>query len=213
MARVKSDGIVRYYQTDALGSVIALTDSAGAIKTQYVYDSYGDTTVSGEASDNPFQYTGRENDNTGLYYYRARYYSPELQRFISEDPILRPMNLISVSPNRLFNKIVWFLPYLKSDPKKLQPYAYVGNGPINLRDPLGLTDCTYGCGLICGVLWTVVCSAQCGPAAPGCAIGCSIFAYVYCDFVCNQTCNPPKPPEPPKPPAPPAPPGDGGSTC
>ena len=33
------------------------------------------------------QYTGRENDGTGLYYYRARYYSPELARFISEDPI------------------------------------------------------------------------------------------------------------------------------
>lgn len=34
-----------------------------------------------------FQYTSRENDGTGLYYYRARYYSPEMQRFISEDPI------------------------------------------------------------------------------------------------------------------------------
>ena len=43
--------------------------------------------ITGEASDNPFQYTGRENDGTGLYYYRARYYSPELQRFISRDPI------------------------------------------------------------------------------------------------------------------------------
>ena len=38
-------------------------------------------------SDNPFQYTGRENDSTGFYYYRARYYAPELQRFVSEDPI------------------------------------------------------------------------------------------------------------------------------
>ena len=36
---------------------------------------------------NPFQYTGRENDATGLYYYRARYYSPTLRRFISEDPL------------------------------------------------------------------------------------------------------------------------------
>jgi RHS repeat-associated protein len=217
LARVKADGSVRYYQQDALGSVIGLVDDTGAVKTQYAYDPFGSVTVTGEASDNPFQYTGRENDNTGLYYYRARYYSPELQRFISEDPILRPMNLISVSPSRPLNKIVWFLPFLKSDPKKLQSYAFVANGPLNLKDPLGLTSyCDYGCGLICGVMWTVVCSAQCGPAAPACSIVCSIIAYNYCYFVCNETCKPPKPPDPPKPPvppAPPAPPGDGGSTC
>ncbi|MGE5894357.1 MAG: RHS repeat-associated core domain-containing protein [bacterium] len=57
------------------------------MRTQYTYDPFGNVTISGEASDNPFQYTGRENDGTGLYYYRARYYSPDMQRFISEDPI------------------------------------------------------------------------------------------------------------------------------
>ncbi|WP_447980245.1 RHS repeat-associated core domain-containing protein [Candidatus Nitrospira bockiana] len=41
----------------------------------------------GTASTSAFQYAGRENDGTGLYYYRARYYSPRLQRFISEDPL------------------------------------------------------------------------------------------------------------------------------
>ncbi len=61
------------------------------MKTTYAYGPFGNTSVTGEASDNPFQYTGRENDQSvlsgvegGLYYYRARYYSPELQRFISE---------------------------------------------------------------------------------------------------------------------------------
>jgi len=83
LTRIKSDGTLRYYQTDVLGSIIALTDETGAVKTQYTYDPFGNVTVSGEASDNPFQYTGRENDGTGLYYYRARYYSTELQRFIS----------------------------------------------------------------------------------------------------------------------------------
>ena len=71
-------------------------------------------TVTGEISDNPFQYTGRENDGTGLYYYRARYYSPELQRFISEDPI------------GLAGGDVNF-------------FAYVGNDPVNWVDQLGLT--------------------------------------------------------------------------
>jgi RHS repeat-associated protein len=104
---------VRFYLTDALGSVIALTDENGIVKTTYSYDPFGNTTISGEASDNPFQYTGRENDGTGLYYYRARYYSPELQRFISEDPI-------------------------GFDGGDVNLMAYVGNNPVNFVDPLGL---------------------------------------------------------------------------
>ena len=64
LARLKADGTVRYYQTDALGSIIALTDESGAIRTQYAYDPYGNVTITGEPSDNPFQYTGRENDGT-----------------------------------------------------------------------------------------------------------------------------------------------------
>jgi RHS repeat-associated protein len=86
LTRIKGT-VIRHYVTDALGSVIGLTDDTGVLRTTYTYDPFGNVTVSGEASDNPFQYTGRENDGTGLYYYRARYYSPELQRFISEDPI------------------------------------------------------------------------------------------------------------------------------
>jgi RHS repeat-associated protein len=105
--------VSRYYQTDALGSIIALTDDTGAIKTQYTYDPFGHATMSSEASDNPFQYTGRENDNTGLYYYRARYYSTELQRFISEDPIGFAGGDVNL-------------------------YRYVGNNPQIFIDPFGL---------------------------------------------------------------------------
>lgn len=112
LARIQSNGTVRFYQQDALGSVIDLTDETGAIKTTYSYDPFGNTTVSGEISDNPFQYTGRENDGTGLYYYRFRYYSPEFQRFISEDPI------------RFGGGINFF--------------AYVKNNPIMSIDPFGL---------------------------------------------------------------------------
>jgi len=64
-----------------------LVDGSGTVQTQYTYEPFGTTTVSGQANANPNQYTGRENDGTGLYYYRARYYHPGLQRFISEDPI------------------------------------------------------------------------------------------------------------------------------
>ncbi len=53
----------------------------------YAYSPYGETSTLGPDEGNPIQYTGRENDGTGLYYYRARYYDPVLKRFVSEDPI------------------------------------------------------------------------------------------------------------------------------
>src|SRR5258708_5754929 len=71
---------------DALGSTVALTNSSAAVQTSYGYDPYGVTSTSGSASDSPFQFTGRQNDGTGLYYYPARYYQPACGRFISEDP-------------------------------------------------------------------------------------------------------------------------------
>ena len=98
-----------HFLTDGLGSLLALTDSAGAQTTQHTYEPFGKTTSSGATSNNSSQYTGRENDGTGLYYYRARYYSPTLQRFISEDPA----------------------GFAAGDTNL---YAYVGNNPIDWRD-------------------------------------------------------------------------------
>ena len=108
----------RHLLTDALGSTLALTDGTGAVQTRYSYEPYGKTTVSGTASSNSFEDTGRENDNTGLYFYRARYYNPGLQRFVSEDPIG-----LAGGPN---------------------VYGYVGGNPISRIDPSGLA----GVGLI-----------------------------------------------------------------
>jgi YD repeat-containing protein len=62
----------RHFLDDALGSTLALTDSTGTIQTQYTYEPFGNTTASGQGSSSAYQYTGRENDGTGLYYYRAR---------------------------------------------------------------------------------------------------------------------------------------------
>jgi len=73
--------------SDALGSSIALTDSTGIVQTSYTFNPFGNTTLSGSSTTNSFAYTGRELDATNLYFYRARYYSPQVQRFISEDPI------------------------------------------------------------------------------------------------------------------------------
>src|SRR5207253_3580957 len=67
----------RFYQADGLGSTTSLTRSSGAISDYYVYDSFGNVTGSGGNFIQPFGFTGRELDSdTGLMYYRARYYDP-----------------------------------------------------------------------------------------------------------------------------------------
>jgi RHS repeat-associated protein len=78
-----------YFLTDATGNTIGLADTTGAIREQYSYDLYGNATLSDNTTGftNPYQFMGREADTAGLYYYRARYYSPMMAGFISEDPI------------------------------------------------------------------------------------------------------------------------------
>lgn len=99
------------YLADALGSPVALADDTGALPTTYTYAPFGDTAVSGPSA-NPVQFTGRENDGTGLYYYRARYYDPVRGRFVSEDPL--------------------------GFRGGISKYAYVINNPMIWIDPWGL---------------------------------------------------------------------------
>ncbi|MEE1797665.1 polymorphic toxin-type HINT domain-containing protein [Streptomyces sp. JV176] len=81
------NGKTQVYLTDALGTVVGLADPDGTVATRYTYDPNGQPTSSGAESTNPYTFTGRENDGTGLLHYRNRYYDPETGRFISQDPI------------------------------------------------------------------------------------------------------------------------------
>ena len=110
---IRKGGADEFYETDALGSTVALTNGSGTLQTTYTYDPFGLTTQGGASSSNSFQYTGRERDLSSTYYYRARYYMPTVRRFASED-ILRPDS----EANNLF--------------------VYALNDPVNLSDPLGL---------------------------------------------------------------------------
>jgi RHS repeat-associated protein len=144
-ARITEAGL-RYYHADGLGSSIQLSDQNGAPTTIYSYDPFGNAFPSGAESDNPFQYTGRENDGTGLFYYRARYYSPELQRFISQDRInittlhlpFEPYNyftLSSISDEEAVKK--YLIKYSLYHPETLNQYLYVYNNSTSHRDPTG----------------------------------------------------------------------------
>jgi RHS repeat-associated protein len=102
------------YLTDRLGSTVALADASGTPTTSYTYDPFGASSSTGATSSNPYQFTGRENDGTGLQYNRARYYSPAYARFMSEDP-------------------------LGIDGGDINHYAYVGGDPVDTLDPSGLS--------------------------------------------------------------------------
>ncbi len=111
---VERGGQSFFYQADHEGSVTQVTDAAGFVVNSYEYDAYGRIESSIEGIANPFTYTGREQDpESGLYYYRARYYDPEIGRFLNEDP----------------------LGFTAGDANL---YRYVFNNPVNLTDPDGM---------------------------------------------------------------------------
>lgn len=97
----------------------SLTDITGAIVEQYSYDAFGKPTIKdayGTILSNPltpFLFTGREFDSeTGLYHYRSRAYSPTIGRFLQSDSI-------------------------KFGGRDVNLYRYVGNNPVNSKDPDG----------------------------------------------------------------------------
>jgi RHS repeat-associated protein len=105
-----------YYVHDGLGSVRQLVDTTGQIETNYAYDPFGVPLVGGEVY-NPHQYTGEAWDaEVQLLYLRARYYQPEVGRFITKDPWVGD---------------VW-------RPSTLNRYQYVDNNATSYIDPAGL---------------------------------------------------------------------------
>ncbi|MCA9224658.1 MAG: RHS repeat-associated core domain-containing protein, partial [Planctomycetales bacterium] len=108
-------GNVLWPLTDQVGSVRDLVDSTGTVVNHLVYDSFGQlTSETNAAVDHLFGFTGREYDEeTGMNYYRARYYDPTVGRFLSTDP-----SGFHGGDSNL--------------------YRYVGNNPITFTDPMGL---------------------------------------------------------------------------
>ena len=118
---LQTDGEIYHAHADALGSTALLTDATGEVVERYDYNPFGACVATdvngGGLVGNPYRFTGRRLDTkTGLYYYRARYYSTELSRFLSRDPIGN-----------------W------GDPGNFgNAYAYAGNNPLSYTDPFGL---------------------------------------------------------------------------
>jgi RHS repeat-associated protein len=108
---VSSSGTLTHLHADRIGSIIATTNSSGAVTNKNKYSAYGENAPAGTT----FGFTGQRYDtDTGLYYFKRRYYSPVIGRFMQGDPVgyAGGLNL----------------------------YTYVRNDSLNRTDPLGLLD-------------------------------------------------------------------------
>ena len=114
LARTDSSGSA-FYHADGNGNITMLVNSSGAVLAKYLYDPYGNTLGmwGAKAPVNTYRFSSKEIDvKSGLYYYGYRYYEPNLQRWLNQDPI-EEMGGINL-------------------------YRFVGNNPISFVDPYGL---------------------------------------------------------------------------
>ncbi len=117
-----------YFHADHLGSSNFVTDERGKLTAHQEFFAFGETWVDESPSEPvpvPYQYNGKEFDEeTGLYYYGARYYNPRTYLWQSPDPMLG--SYLDGSPNGGV--------YRSSN---LAPYTYTYNNPVRLVDPAG----------------------------------------------------------------------------
>jgi RHS repeat-associated protein len=108
-----------FYVYDGGGSVRQLTNTAGIVTDEYLYDAYGNSFTKTGTTPNNYLYRGEQYDSDlGLYYLRARYYNPSTGRFLSRDPESGNAN----------------------DPQTLHKYLYAGGDPVNAIDPTGRAE-------------------------------------------------------------------------
>ncbi|WP_152961918.1 toxin C-terminal domain-containing protein [Aneurinibacillus migulanus] len=117
----REDEVGQYqtYHYDRRGSTVALTDKNAQVTDTYTYGHYGEALEHQGETEQPFRYNGRDGvmtDANGLYYMRARYYNPEIKRFVNRDVMAGAIDYAQT----------------------LNRYAYVNGNPISYVDPFGL---------------------------------------------------------------------------
>jgi RHS repeat-associated protein len=120
VSRLAVNGTPLYYHFDVRGSTIALSSEAGQLTDQYAYEPFGKLANSQGTTANPFKYVGKYgvvDEGNGISYIRARYYSPELGRFITKDPLTGT----------------------EGDSQSLHRYVYAVNNPMRMVDVSGFS--------------------------------------------------------------------------
>lgn len=131
---VDDGAALSFLHADALGSVVKVTNAVGAVTLTRQYDAWGNLQAGADQAG--YAFTGREWDpETGLYYYRARYYDARSGRFLSEDPL--------GSVGRVLMRTDIAVPDRGSAAWSTENrYIYVGANPVRYVDPLGLRRTT-----------------------------------------------------------------------
>ncbi|MCL2706550.1 MAG: RHS repeat-associated core domain-containing protein, partial [Dehalococcoidia bacterium] len=176
-----------YFLFNAHGDVVQLTDGLGIVTKSYVYDAFGNEHDRDPNDLNPWRYCGEYYDSeTGTYYLRARYYDPNIGRFISADPHWNVGNMIYGD-----NPVKWnerepdekdplglatytLVPSLATIMQSGNLYAYCSNNPVMFVDPSGeiFMFVTAAVGAVAGaVVGGVVAAATGNNVWAGAAIG------------------------------------------
>ncbi|MEO8190352.1 MAG: RHS repeat-associated core domain-containing protein [Acidobacteriota bacterium] len=112
-------GQTYYYSVDALGSAVLVTNAGGTVQNKYVYDAWGEVKAQAVTLVNPFVYTGREQGEAGTLFYRARFLTPAIGRFLQGDPL--------------------------GGGRGMGRFNYLQNDPIDMKDPFGLFAVSTNC--------------------------------------------------------------------
>ncbi|MBU7022473.1 MAG: RHS repeat protein [Theionarchaea archaeon] len=155
---VGEESSIFYYSGDHLGSTRLTTDGSGNIIAAVTYHPFGE--VSTQEGTEYYTFTGKELDETGLYYYGARYYDPDLGRFITRDSVRGYM----------------------SRPQSLNRYTYCYNNPIKFVDQWGNFACLGGVVLLGGLSATGIGLAVVGIILAGAAIYYAYDKYIDKDW-------------------------------
>ncbi|MHC1727501.1 MAG: RHS repeat domain-containing protein [Syntrophobacteraceae bacterium] len=146
------DTAAYYYHPDHLGGLSVITNSGGNVAQKAAYYPFGQQIDPGVETDPlPYRFTGQELDTeTGLYYYKSRYYDPMIGRFISPDPLIQaafdPPTFPRLIGFQYGSKEAPILALASQRPGDSEvslnpltsPFSYVFNNPLNKVDPMGL---------------------------------------------------------------------------
>lgn len=155
---------VAFYLRDGQWSTRSLADASGAITDSYDYDAFGNTLQRTGTRPNDYLYNSQQLDpNTGLYYLRARNYSPRIGRFLTTDPLEG-----------------WSF-----DPASLHRYAYAHNDPVNNADPTGESALAIDVGFTLSLGTTLRVSVSAGQLATGAAVVATAVAAICAAEVSN----------------------------